>query len=428
MYPFIATFSVKLIYLFLILLAGHVASAQDTLTLTLPQADSLFLQRNLLALAGRFQIEASQAYIQQARLWDNPNLSGEFNLYNSPDRKFFDIGGNGQKAFALQQTIVLAGKRSKRVALAIENVRLTEFQFADLLRSLKFTLRSRFYTLFFLQNTLAMYRQQEDRLVEIIAAFDRQFNKNNVSLRELVRLKALRFQINNDQLELELQLTEAQRDLRNLLQTPAVLKPLVPPLQAGQLVRQSSQPPTVDEAIALALDNRPDVRGAESIVKQSDLNYSLQKSLAVPDMRLGGLFDQNGSYIPRYTALTVAIDLPLLNKNQGNIRAARALSEYNRVLQRNKRLEVENEVRAALQKIQKVNEAFQGIDPQFVDQFFELNQSIFRQFEKRNVSLVEFVDFFQSYLDNTRQLNRIRAERINAFQELNYSVGVDLMK
>src|SRR5919202_716111 len=184
-------------------LVSAIVQAQDTLSLSLRQADSLFVQRNLLALSGRYQIEAAQAQIIQARLFDNPTANVELNAYNPALRRPLDVGAGGQKAFSIQQTILLAGKRSKRVAVASEQARLTELQFTDLLRTLRFDIHSRFYELYFTQNTLNVFKNQRARLTETIQAFERQYNRNNVSLRDLVRLKALLVQLINDQLDLQ---------------------------------------------------------------------------------------------------------------------------------------------------------------------------------------------------------------------------------
>ena len=408
-----------------VVLVGTVARAQDTLPLTLRQTDSLFLKRNLLALAGRYQIQAAQAQIIQARLLSNPTVTAELNLYNSADDKVFDVGRNGQKAFSFQQTLLLAGKRNKRVALATEQARLTELQFADLLRSLRFELRSRFYDIYFTQNTLSVYAEQRTRLIETVQAFERQVNRNNLALKELVRLKALLLKLANDQLALRNQLTSQQRDLRTLLQTTAAVRPLVLP---ADLARYGAALPTPDEAIGLALDNRPDLRGTESLVRQADANLSLQKALATPDVRVGAMYDQNASYTPNYTGLTFSIDLPVFNKNQGNIVSARAQADYQRVIQRNARTAIENEVLAALQQIQQTEATYRAADPTFSAQFDELNQAILRNFLRGNISLVEFVDLFEAYLENVQQINRLGADRINAYEQLNFTVGTDLFK
>ena len=401
------------------------AAAQDTLSVTLPQADSLFIRQNLLALAGRFQVEAAQAQIVQARLFDNPIASLEFNGYNPGSNQFFDVGPGGQKALALQQTILLAGKRSKRVAVATAQTRLTELQFADLLRTLRFDLHSRFYSIYFTTNTLTVYRQQRTRLTETIAAFARQYEKNNVALRELVRLKALLLQLNNDQLELQNRLTEQQRDLRILLQTSATIRPVIRPADTTRFARLL---PTLNDAVALAIANRPDLKGAEMAVRQADANAALQKALATPDLRVGGLFDQNASYTPNYLGFTISIDVPILNRNQGNIQSARAQGAYLRLAQKQVLTVVENEIRASLEEIEQTEVAYRSIDQSFPAQFDQLNQSILRNFERGNVSLIEFVDLFETYLQNVQQLNRLSADRITAYEQLTYTIGTDLFR
>lgn len=401
------------------------ATAQDTLSLTLFQADSLFLQHNLQALAGRFQIEAAQAQIVQAQLYENPIVSLEFNAFNPVLGQAFDVGQNGQKALSVQQTILLAGKRSKRVAVATQQARLTELQFADLLRTLRFDVHSRFFSVFFTTNTLQVYAQRRIRLTETIAAFERQYAKTNVALKELVRLKALLLQLTNDQLELQNQLIDQQRDLRILLQTTQSIRPV---LAVRDTARYNRPLPTLQNAVNFAFDNRPDLQASAVAIQQADANVNLQRALAKPDLRVGALYDQNASYVNNYIGLTVGMDLPIFNRNQGNIRSAIAQGQFTRLGQRTQQTVVENEVRASLEQIQQTNAAFQSVDPNFPAQFDELSQNVLRNFEKGNIALIEFVDLFETYLENVRQLNRLRADRITAYEQLTYVIGTDLFK
>ncbi|MDQ6609574.1 MAG: hypothetical protein M3Y85_07115, partial [Bacteroidota bacterium] len=64
-------------------------AAQDTLQMTLPNAEVLFIKNNFSLLAAQYNINANEALIQQARSWDNPQLSTEQNIY---DGKFFRHG------------------------------------------------------------------------------------------------------------------------------------------------------------------------------------------------------------------------------------------------------------------------------------------------------------------------------------------------
>lgn len=397
--------------------------AQDSLRLSRRQADSLFLKNNLLLLAGRFRIEAGQAQIIQASLYDNPTASVELSAYNTQQHRALDVGRQGQKIISVQQLLYTAGKRNKRVALAQESARLNEYEFADLLRSLRFELRSRFFDLYFQQETLARYDRQISTLQGTVNAFEQQYDKNNVSLRELLRLKALLFQLNNDRLEIRLRQAENQQFLRTLLSVDQPILPLVDEAQL-QIYRFPNQP--IDSLRNRALSHRADVLANQSLTRQSELNYNLQKALAVPDLRLGGTYDQAGSYVPNYLGVSVSMDLPFFNRNQGAIKAARSQIDYQKQIQNQKAIQVGNEVIAALQKVQEVERTVQSVESRFSEQFELLNQGLFANFQKRNISLLEFIDLIETYNESTKELNRLKADRISAYEELNYVVGEEL--
>lgn len=401
------------------------ALAQDSLHISLRQADSLFLKNNLLLLAERFRVDASQAQVVQASLYDNPNVTLEVSSFNNETRRVIDVGRQGEKIVSVQQLLYTAGKRNKRIALASEAARLTELELLDLLRGLRFDLRSRFYSIYFQQLTLNRFNQQIATLETTVAAYEKQYERNNISLRELLRLKALLFQLNNDRTEIVFQLADDQRALRTLL---SVDKPIQPRVRDATLPRYHLPTQPDDTLQQMALRNRPDLKASESLIRQAELNYNLQKALAVPDLRVGGTYDQAGSYIQNYVGLSVSADIPVFNRNQGAIRAARSQINYQSHLQRQKAIQVGNEVATSLQKVREVERRVQGVERSFTDQFDELNRGVIISFQKGNLTLIEFVDLIEAYNDSVRQLNRLKADRISAYEELNYLVGDELFR
>ena len=399
--------------------------AQDSLRLSLRQADSLFLRNNLSLLAERFRIVASQASIIQARLWDNPTLSVEANAFNPDKRRVLDVARGGQKIISIEQILVTAGKRSKQVALATESAHMTEYEFMDLLRVLKFELRNNFFDIYFLQNTLNRYQLQISNLQSTVTAFESQYEKNNVSLRELLRLKALLFQLNNDKTEILFQIAEKEKVLEILLNLDSPLIPIVNEAELNRYQLNDYNAPALGQ---LALQNRGDVKVTESLTRQAELNYNLQKSLATPNLRIGATYDQSGSYVNNYTGLTLAADLPFFNKNQGNIKVARSLIDYQKGLQNQKVNVVTNEVAAAFQKVQYVENMVQSIDSKFSEQFEQLNKGVVENFQKRNLSLLEFIDLIETYSESIKELNRLKADRVGAYEELNFTVGQELFR
>lgn len=407
----------------LFILSLTLASAQDTLSLTRKQADSLFFKNNLLVLAERFRIDAGQAQVLQAGLRDNPTVSLELSAYNNQRRQVLDAGRQGEKIISVQQLLYTAGKRNKRVALAAESARLTEYELLDLLRALRFELRSRFYAVYFQQQTVERYNQQIAVIQTTVNAYEREFARNNVSLRELLRLKALLFQLNNDRAEILFQLADDQRALRTLLTVEQPIRPLV---RDDALTRYRIPELPDDTLRQIALRNRPDLKAAESLKRQAQLNYTLQRALATPDLRVGGTYDQAGSYIQNYVGLTVQMDVPVFNRNQGAIRAARSQISYQTQLQQQRALQIGNEVITALQKVREVERMVQSVEGQFTQQFQQLNQGVVTSFQKGNISLLEFVDLVETYNESVRQLNRLKAGRVGAYEELNYLIGDDL--
>lgn len=403
-----------------------VAQAQDTLLLNMRQTDSLFLSNNLILLSQKFKIDADKALIKQAKLWDNPTLNTEWNLYNGVKHKFFDVGSTGQKAIAIEQVISIAGKRNKRIELAKTNAQFSEFEFYDLMRTLKLELRKNFYIVYFNARTIEKYSEQLSFLSTIIDALQLQSDKGNIPLKEVLRLKAEFYQLNNDLTDLMMEMFDAQQALQTLLQTTIYIKPQINDERLALYNIEVLN--DKNKLLNAAINNRSDVKMAQNLLQQSELNYKLQKRLNYPDLRIGGSYDQAGSYINNYTAITLGLDLPVWNRNQGNIKYAKAMSESMKLQLQNKTIEINNEVLSAINKLQQVEKEYQRVDKDFGQSFKMLNDGFITNFQKRNISLIEFIDFFESYNQSILQINKMNEKRIRTYEELNYITGEELYK
>ncbi|SEI55202.1 outer membrane protein, cobalt-zinc-cadmium efflux system [Dyadobacter koreensis] len=406
----------------LLLLLSLSLRAQDTLRLNIRQADSIFLQHNLQLLAEKYQIDISKSQEIQDKLWANPTLGVEISAYN-PSRGFLDVGRQGQKAITIQQLITRAGKRNKRVALDVESTRKSEFQFYDLIRTLKFELREIFFESYFLNQTIALYDTQIATLNTTVSAFDKEYDRKNISLKEVVRLKALLFQLTNDRADILFELAENQRDLKTLLNSEVPIKSIV---DSSDINRYQLKNYNLSLLKDRALQSRSDLKVVQSETKQSELNYTLQKALAVPDIQIGGIYDQSSNYVSNYFGLNVSIDLPFFNRNQGNIRAAKSNVSYFKTLETAKQSSISNEVNAALQKVFVAEKAYKSVENHFTDQFELLSKGFYDNFQKRNITLLEFIDFIETYNESIKEFNRLQADRIKVYEELNFVVGEEL--
>ena len=398
--------------------------AQDSLRITMHQADSLFLKNNLQLLAEKYQIDIAKSIEIQDKLWDNPNLTLALSAYN-PSRGFLDVGRKGQKMLSIQQMISVAGKRNKQVALDVEATRKTELEFFDLIRTLKFDLRQIFFETYFLDLTVALLDNQIGTLKTTVASFEKEFSRNNIALKELVRLKALLFQLTSDRAEIVFELSENQRDLKTYMDVDSPLKPVV---DSVDIQRYHLKNHDMSLLKSKALQSRTDLKIAESLTKQAELNYVLQKSLAVPNIQLGAAYDQSSDYVNHYFGISAAIDLPFFNRNQGNIKGAKSNISYYKTRQIAQQNSISNQVDAAVQKVSVAENAYKSVEGEFAGQFALLSKGIYENFQKRNITLLEFIDFIETYNESVKQYNRLQSERIKVYEELSFIIGEELFK
>ena len=91
------------------------------------------------------------------------------------------------------------------------------------------------------------------------------------------------------------------------------------------------------------------------------------------------------------------------------------------------RLSIENEVQTAYVKALNTDRMLQSIDPIFRDEFENLLKAITENFEKKNLSLIEFTDFNESYKNNILQINDLQNQKMQAIETLNFTVGKTIL-
>jgi cobalt-zinc-cadmium efflux system outer membrane protein len=408
----------------------------DSISITLAQAEEQFVKNNYQLLAQKFNVDAAKAMVRQAGLFNNPNVYYEQSIYNRYSGKYFPTETGTWGNYATQGEFVvqynwlfnIAGKRNKQVKVERAQADLAQYEFDDLVRTLVFALRSDFYELYYGLNSLQLFGQQINSLSNIVAGFEIQYKNGNTSLRELTRVRALLLSLQSERLALFTELQEVNKEFSILINNakPTWYKPTVNETEV--IDRYTNFKMSFSDLNTQALQNRPDLKAAQAGLASAEANLKLQKAMAVPDITAQGVFDRNGSYIPNYNAVAISVPIAIFNRNQGNIQAAKADVDASNQLLLQKQTAVQNDVLASFQKILETEKLGSTITSGFTTDFNSILAGAKENYEKKNLSLIEFVDLFQSYKEVTMQQNKIKAQRINAYEELNYSVGKDLFK
>ena len=407
---------------FLLVLFGPVVLAQKTVTLQ--DCESQFLKNNLFLLASQYNIDASKALTIQARIWDNPSLTAELNAYNPERNQYFDIGKQGQKAFGIEQLIYLGGKKRNEIKLAQTNEKLAELQFNDLLRTLKLQLRKSFFTVYYNKKSLETTDNQLTHIEDLINSYSVQVQKGNIPLRDLVRLQSLYLNFKNERMEVINENIEEEANLKLLLNSTESIVPDISKEEFNKyLVTIPFELKTFqDEAIA----NRPDYLAKQKDIESNEINVKWQKSLSIPDITVGANYDQRSGAFNKEANLTLGIPLPLWNKNKGNIKYAQTILEQSKIEKQNFDLQLQTEITSAWNKWDESRKNYVVIKPTVNSDFEAVYNGILTNFQKRNISLLEFTDFMESYNQASIQINELKKKVVLSGEELNSTINKDL--
>lgn len=395
-------------------------SYSDTLRLSIPEAEKIFLQKNFELLAAKFNIDANKALIQQARLWDNPILNTDQNIY---DGKFFRHNDNyGQVFIQVQQLIRTAGKRSKLAQLATDNTNLSSAQFEEILRNLRYTLHADLLETEHLLKIDRLYANEIAEVSKLVKGMDAVYKLGDISLKDNMRLKALLFSLQNEQVNIQSQLFPVQTELNLLLQSGN--SSFIKPVFAYNLpdIINASLPP-LDSLVNDAMSLRPDEKIAKTALTLQQHNLIYQKALAKPDLSVGPEFDQRNSYAPNYVGLSISLPLNIFNRNQGNIKSAEFTIKSQEQLTSQAGSRVRSEVTSSFQKVKYLQSINNKDQLAFATDYETLFQNMVKSYVNRQISLLDFTDFLDAYKDTRIKLVEQHINLVKACNDLNYTVN-----
>ena len=289
----------------------------------------------------------------------------------------------------------------------------------DLLRNLQYQLHTSYYTINGQINTLNKYSRQLELLDTLISSFEIQSKRGNIPAKDVIRLKSVYFKINNDKSSLAGDYFNEEQKIQLLLQISDYIIPKVNERDFDLLTSLKEY----DELVSTALEMRPDLKQASQLEALALLNLKYQKKLAIPDLAVNASYDQRGGAFHNQTNVGVNIPLPLWNRNRGNIKAAEYGTNTADLYQKQKLKEVETDVRSAWQTLKYSATEFKKIKNYYTEDFDLVFQGVNNNFQKRNISILEFVDFFEAYNESLGEYERVKTSLANSAMKINLATA-----
>jgi cobalt-zinc-cadmium efflux system outer membrane protein len=315
------------------------ARGEDIDVLTLERALALAKEHNPEISVLRTEIDAAKASLEgESRLIrENPTVEGEIGPRLVPGQTTrLEYGA------ALTQFFEIAGQRGARVDAAEAALRSTGAQVEARERALIAEVRIAFTRALAARSTAAIAREAE-ALAK--SALDAAIERERLGDASRVEVNVARIELGRavrERLALEREEASARGMLALLVGLPD------PDLDlAGELKSAAtSTVPSVEDALATAKRERPELRLATAEVEAAEAEAKVAFREAFPDVSIGALYEKEES--AHVVRGTLGFELPLFDRNQTERGVTEARVLRSRRIGRAAELAVEREVRLAL--------------------------------------------------------------------------------
>jgi cobalt-zinc-cadmium efflux system outer membrane protein len=408
-------------------------SRQAARQVNIEELQRLALARNVDLMAVRQEIAAARGLLTQTRLRPNPGLDftiGAGRPLGSPGEREIEVG--------YAHTFELGGKRARRIDVGRVGVEIAELLVADRERLLIADIKTRYAAVLAAGRNLEM-------LGELSEMTGRAYGvaQQRVSEGEAAPLERALLQVEAGRLTADRLLT-ASAGARAV----AELK-LAAGLDLTELLALSgelSAPPvalSLDEAIAKALAERPDLKAARAEEERADAELRLAHAERVPDVigvarygRIESQFPQFGTSSTGQVAplrdtdhvltLGVSIPLPFANRNQGNIETSTARRQAAALRRQFVEQSVRTEVTAAYTQYLAAWQAFEAFGQDVVIQSRESITIIRTSYDLGEVQLLDLLQEQRRLVETQKAYTEILKEHYVARAALEAALSSEL--
>ena len=289
---------------------------QAPVRITLDEAIRMAIQHNHTLLAARTTVQQSLAQEVSANLRPNPQFAATWAylpLYRPEEGFLTYLHDSTELDVGLSYLFERGQKRQNRLQAARDTTAVTRSQVEDNERTLAFQVASLFINVQLAESTLEVTQQNLKSFQNTVDISETRYKAGGLSENDYLKIKLQALQFQTDVQQAQLARIQALSDLRQQLGYESV--------PAGYDVSGAfDYRPllvTLPELEALALQNRPDLRAAQSGIAAASSQYRLAKANAKQDVTLGA----NYSHTSGVNAATVSmsVPLPVFDRNQGEI-------------------------------------------------------------------------------------------------------------
>lgn len=297
--------------------------AEEGTPITLEQLEQMALENNPTLGEAKAEVEAAAGRTRQAGLWPNPTVG-----YTGEEIRGGSYGGGQQGAF-LEQRIILGGKLGLDRKVSMEQGKQAQAEAEEQRLRVQNGVRIAFYQSLVAQEMVEMRGKLSQLAKDAVETTRQLLNVGQADQPDL-----LEAQVEADEADLAVIAAEQQQQSAWRMLAAVAGKPDLPPARLAGILEDF---PQIDpnQVLQTILRDSPAVKIAQLEAARADAALARARREVVPDLfvRAGYLDNLERLEVTSPAAVgsegfaEVGVDVPLFNRNQGNIEAAKAERE-----------------------------------------------------------------------------------------------------
>jgi cobalt-zinc-cadmium efflux system outer membrane protein len=378
------------------------------------------LQHNHALQAARTTILQNQALETTANLRPNPVLSWDAQFLPIFQPSKFDanyIDNQAQFDLGLGYTFERGRKRQHRLQAAKDITAATRSTVADNERQLVFNVTQQFVAVLLAQSTIDFTQQDLDSFQKTVDISETRYKAGDMSEGDLLKIKLQMLQFQNDVLAAKLAKVQALASLRQFLGYESAPDNYD---VEGELDYQAVRG-GLDDLKALALRTRPDLQAAQQNVTAAKSAELLAEANGKRD--LGASFNYSHVAATNTGAFFFNIQLPIFDRNQGEIARTRFVITQNQELASETAQQVLTDVVDAYSSLRTSEQIVQLYQGGYVDQAKKSRDISEYAYKRGAASLLDYLDSERTYRANQLAYRQALATYMTALEQMRQAVG-----
>jgi len=397
-------------------------------TYSVADLENLFQKNNLQLIAKKYDVNKAEALLIQEKLWPNPTLTVDnLNLWANKSFETMPnlIGNYGSKQqlnMELEQLIETAGKRKKRIAIKKAEQEGSQLEFEEVLRQLRLDLRNNLHSI----RRLQLQEKELNTVHRLFSQLNEQYKiqagKQHISQVSYFRVNSELIGIQKELLDLKTEMNDRIQELRVLTQIPELrVESIV--FDEFSMDKFKTLPSNLKEQ---ALSQNIYLQTLNNEIQISESQLRLEKAHRTPNFNLLMNYERGGNVMNNFIGFGLNIDLPIFNRNKGNIQAAKIQLEQNQVSYSMGQLTLGNEIDKILNRLEIYTRNLEQWLENHGEGQVEVLENYIKYLQERQVTLIEFIDFAQAQREAQQAFLELQEKYSNSIEELQYLVGKDL--